>query len=294
MNEKASVAGAADAQEILRAAARLGLLGASADARPRILSLLCDPDTDARSVASLIERDPGLSLRVLRVANSAYYGMARNVVSINRALLLLGQDTVRGIAAAACMDRTLRAAQAALPVSIDALVQHSLAVAVAAEALARRSANGQPAEAFMAGLLHNIGIAVQLLLQPALTARLAGAMQCHPEGSVRAAEAALGLVSHEHCAGVIMASWNFPPLLTEAASFHHLPALAPAASRPLAATVNLALVLAAGLGRRFELEPPMTAIDPSLAALLGVAPEASAAVAAELPARLDALLLALH
>jgi HD-like signal output (HDOD) protein len=294
MNDEISAAGAMDAQEILRAAAKLGFLGGGANATPRILSLLCDPAADIRAVANLIERDPGLSLRVLRVANSAYYGRSRNVVSINRALLLVGQDAVRGIAAAACMDRTLRAAQAALPVNVDALVRHSLAVAVAAEALARRARQGLQAEAFMAGLLHNLGVAVQLVLQPALATRLKAAMHCHPAGSVRAAEAALGIVAHEHCASVIMDNWNFPPLLAGAIGHHHVPMLAPAASRPLAATLNLGLALAAGAGRQFELEPAAEPVSQPLCELAGLDPDQCVAVAEELPGRLDTLLLALN
>jgi HD-like signal output (HDOD) protein len=293
MTEQSSAASAVDAQDILRAAATLGFLGGGANATPRILSMLCDPATDIRAVANLIERDPGLSLRVLRVANSAYYGVARNVASVNRALLLLGQDAVRGIAAAACMDRTLRAAQAALPVNVDALVQHSLAVAVAAEALARRSAQGQPAEAFMAGLLHNVGVAVQLVLQPALATRLKAAMLCHPDGSIRAAEAALGIVAHEHCGDVILGSWQFPLTLTAAVGHHHVPLLAPVACQVLAATVNLGLVLAAGAGREFELEPAVVPGAERLHELVGISDDAGAEIAAELPGRLDTLLLAL-
>jgi HD-like signal output (HDOD) protein len=294
MTENVRAATVMDAQEILRAAASLGFLGGSAQATPRILSMLCDPATDIRAVAALIERDPGLSLRVLRVANSAYYGMSRNVISINRALLLLGQDAVRGIAAAACMDRTLRAAQSSLPVNVDALVRHSLAVAVAAEAVLRRPAPAQAAEAFMAGLLHNLGIAVQLVLQPQLALQLRAAMQCHPDGSVRAAEAALGMVAHEHCVGVILERWHFPPLLTDVVSHHHAPALAPPASRPLATAVHVGLGLAAGAGRHFEIEPAAVATDQALMDAAGITAGDCAAVAADLPARLDTLLQALH
>jgi len=289
MKETVGNTPAVGAAEILRAAGTLGLLGGSAHAAPRILALLCDPGVDSRQVAALIEREPGLSLRVLRVANSAYYGMSRSVTSVNRALLLLGLDAVRGIAAAACMDRTLRAAQQLLPVDVDALVRHSLAVAAAGESLARHGARAAASEAFMAGLLHNLGVAVQLSLRADLSERLKSALQCHPEGSIRAAEAAVGLPSHEHCIGVVLEQWQFPFALVEAARQHHLPLAAAAAHRQLAAIVHLGLTLAGQAGWSCELEPAPRAPEPALLRAAGLDPAVLEAVAAELPARVDGL-----
>ena len=87
--------------QILKAAGSVGVLGGSALSGPRIMAALCDPEIQAREVCSLIAREPALCARVLRVANSAFYGHARSIATLERALALLGQDAVRGIAAAA-------------------------------------------------------------------------------------------------------------------------------------------------------------------------------------------------
>ena len=96
-------AGASEA--ILKSAASIGVIGSGAGTVPRLMAALCDPDVSAAVVEDLVGRDPVLSLRVLRVANSAFYGQSRSITRIERALQLLGLDAVRGIAAAACLDR---------------------------------------------------------------------------------------------------------------------------------------------------------------------------------------------
>ncbi|HXC60060.1 MAG TPA: HDOD domain-containing protein, partial [Steroidobacteraceae bacterium] len=86
--------------EIVRAATSLGIIGGGANAAHRILATLCDASLDARQIADVIQREPGLAARVLKVANSAFYGSSRHIATLDRALMLLGLDAVRGIAAA--------------------------------------------------------------------------------------------------------------------------------------------------------------------------------------------------
>src|SRR5262245_2000821 len=93
--------------EIVKAASSLGLLGGGSQTAHRILGALCDASLGSREIVSLIEREPGLAARVLKVANSAYYGHSRDISTLDRALTILGIDAVRGITAAACLDRSI-------------------------------------------------------------------------------------------------------------------------------------------------------------------------------------------
>ena len=102
-------------------------------------------------------------LRVLRVANSAFYGQARKVGSIDRAVAVLGIDGVRVIAAAACLDHTLPRTPATRDLSA-ALHRHSLCCAVSARIIARSAAPQVIGEAFIAGLLHDIGCGLLMLV----------------------------------------------------------------------------------------------------------------------------------
>jgi len=86
-----------DRTQILRAAASLGVLGTGANSAPRIMAALCNPEVSPRQVAALVGKEPALYARVLRVANSPYYGQSRSITTIDRALVILGVDAVRGI-----------------------------------------------------------------------------------------------------------------------------------------------------------------------------------------------------
>ena len=138
---------------LLKAAATLGVLGGSEAAPGRILSLLCNPRAEPAEVSALIKHQPALCARVLRVANSAYFGQSRQVKTVERAFFVLGMDGVRGVAAAACLERTLRVCGSTAVLNMNQLLKHSIATAVAAECLAGLVRPGLAADAFIAGLL---------------------------------------------------------------------------------------------------------------------------------------------
>ena len=151
-------------QQILAAAHELGVINGDAQAAPRLLSALCQPDATAQSISRLIGSEPGLAARVLRVANSPFYGVTRAIATIDRAVVVLGLDAVRGIAAAGCLDRSLSRGDPLL--NMSQLLRHSVATAAAAEALARMSDRSLAPEAFMAGLLHDFGSVLMTRLDP--------------------------------------------------------------------------------------------------------------------------------
>ena len=129
----------------------------------QLLTTACAPAAELGQLRRLIEADPGLMLRVLRVANSAFYGQTRKVGSIDRAVAVLGTDGVRVIAAAACLDQTLPRTPATRELSA-ALQRHSLCCAVSARLIARSAAPDFTGEAFIAGLLHDIGCGLLMLV----------------------------------------------------------------------------------------------------------------------------------
>ena len=280
-------------QHVLKAATALGVLGGGALSAPRILAALCNPAATLREVSSLIGSEPGLTARVLRVANSAYYGVARSVSTVDRALVVLGLDAVRGIAAAACLDRTVMRAQQGASIDRAALVRHSLAAAAAAEALARIRHRSLAPDAFIAGVLHNLGVPVQALVDPDGVNAFALAMQEDPAQDASLLERQCVLVSHEHCVEVIFESWSLPPALIASAGHHHHPTLAAEPHRALAVLLHLGLRVASETGNSFPLEPAGGGRDPALLARVGLTAADLDAVALSLPERLRELQAAL-
>jgi HD-like signal output (HDOD) protein len=280
-----------DRTRILRAAASLG--GAGADSFPRMLALLCDSRATASEIGSLIEKHPSMYARVLRVANSPYYGQPRAVRSIERALALLGVDALRGIAATTCFDRAAVRSSVDTEFDMLALLRHSLATAAAAEALARISHKVLAAELFIAGLLHNLGTVVQLQIDaPGINAMIA-ALRTQRGGDLRALESAHVAVGHEECLAVIFEAWQLPELLVAAARYHHDPLSAPEAQRDTAAFVNLGANLGLDCGHTFALEPASVGRHGPAMIRLGLNDAQLDAVAAELPGRVAQLSAAL-
>jgi HD-like signal output (HDOD) protein len=250
------------------------------------MATLCNPAVSPGHVAALVGKEPALYARVLRVANSSYYGQSRSVTSIDRALLVLGVDAVRGIAAAACLDRSLPRRGEHCAVDIKSMVQHSIATAAAAESLARIRRPALAGEAFIAGLLHNLGIVVQLHLdapgvQAMINLRNAGDVR-----DMRALETERATIGHEECIAVIFEAWQLPQALIEAARHHHDPMSAAPSHRELAALINLGANLGLAGGNTFELEPVRIDRNAHAMTALELDDDQLDGVAAAMPARI--------
>jgi HD-like signal output (HDOD) protein len=192
---------------------------------------------------------------VLRVANSAYYGKQRSITTIRRAVFVLGLDAVRGVAAAACVDRAApRRGRRLLP-DIPAFLGHTLATAVGAELLSRYNSGPLAAEAFVAGVLHNLGVAVQACLDAEGVQAIVQRRGLDPISGIRQLELDCAAVQHEECIAIVLSDWQLPPSLVAAARHHHDPLEAPEPYRKLACVVSLGASLALASGHTYSLEP---------------------------------------
>jgi HD-like signal output (HDOD) protein len=277
--------------DILQAAKFLGILGGGDQAPHQILIALCDTSLDARQIAALIQRDPGIAARVLKVANSAFYRSSRQIGSLDRALLLMGLDGVRTIAAAACLDRGTPRHSPQAPIDLRALTRHCVASAFAAESLSRRSGRATPAVAFMAALLHDFGVPVQERLDSQGLMQLMQALAADQEASPTELEDKLVRVGHAHCAEVIFQDWRLPEAIVTATRHHEAPARAPAPLRELALLVHLGVQLALQAGFTHPLEPrPGRMARELMLHSLGVPEEAAGSIVEEMPERVRMLL----
>ena len=281
-------------QQILEAATAVGVLGAGQGLIPLIMAKLCDPDATAHDVAHVIGQEPGLAARVLRVANSAYYGASGSVATLERAFVLLGVDAVRGIAAAACLNRTTIRAIQHSPIRPAEMLTHAVAVACAAEALARASHRALAAEAFIAGLLHDFGVTLQLHVDRAGLLDVVNVLRSEPHRSPRDVEQCVGAVGHERCAALVFTGWNLPASLVAAVGNHHQPDAAPAPSRRLAALVHVADRLSLATGHGYALEPDASPLRDGTLELLGIEAPGLEPIAEALPARVLELQQLLH
>ena len=202
----------------------LSRLPAQPAAALKVLRLIENPRSSSADLARLIEADPVLSARVMRLANAPYYGLSRKVASASRAVVLLGFSTVRALAvSAAC---SLLADDASL--GPNGFWSHSVATAAAASVVAAE-VGAQAGDAFSAGLLHDIGVALLFRRDRAgyldlvvRTGASAGGGTAIGSPLLAAESEALGL-THPEAGAAALEAWRFPPAFVRAVHDHHNP-----------------------------------------------------------------------
>ena len=282
---------AAVRSNICKAADHLGVGAAGAGGGARVLSLLCNPHAAAIEVSGAISKEPALCVRVLKVANSPFYGLGRTVTSIDRALVVLGLSAVRGIAAAACLDRAMKNRSQRTTLNFGAVFLHSLATGAAAEALSRRLTPALASDAFIAGLLHHLGVVIQSHLSSAMVEAVLEHRRQGDNRPITELESALGMIGHEEYAAVLFDEWQLPANIISAARYHHHPPPEIESGHcDLTTVISLASRLAHyhGYPDALEGDPIHIRIHES-AAWLQTDPTLITEIAAGLPARVHAL-----
>ncbi|HOJ14777.1 MAG TPA: HDOD domain-containing protein [Deltaproteobacteria bacterium] len=182
--------------------------------------LVSREDASLRDIAAVIEKDPPTAAAVLRLANSSYYGLAQKVGSVTTALSVLGLHTVRGLVGMAAVVRAFAGATFTL-VKPELLWLHSLGCAASARVLAGEAGRGMQEEAFMAGLLHDIGLIVLLEAAEEDMVRVKEALASGAFDSQAEAEREAIGFSHAEVGAALASRWHFPEPLVHAIRYHH-------------------------------------------------------------------------
>ncbi len=217
----------------------------------RIIEIVEDPDSTAQDLHKVIANDPALCARVLKVVNSAFYGLPGQIGSINRAIVLLGLNAVKNIAIAASLAKLFRGGQFTPWFSAKDLWTHSIAVGAAVKLLAEKARLNLPDEAFLAGLIHDIGLIVEMqVMRPKFIEVLEAV---HDNGvPFLVAERKIIGADHQDFGRALCEKWKFPRSFACVTGWHHRPMELDPASRTLTALVNLADVIAARAGIGFS------------------------------------------
>src|SRR5947208_1584088 len=153
----------AKAQEAVR---KITTIATLPEVTARIIATVEDPKSTASQLHKIVSHDPALVTRILKVVNSSFYGLPGQIGSIERAIVLLGLNAVKNIAVAASLGQLFRGAKLCEGFEAKDLWTHCVAVAVAAREIARQMKAPIADEAFLAGMIHDIGILVSLQQWP--------------------------------------------------------------------------------------------------------------------------------
>src|SRR3990170_1968901 len=132
----------------------------------QIIKTVEDPKSSASQLHKIVSHDPALVTRILKVVNSAFYGLPGQIGSIERAIVLLGLNAVKNLAVAASLGQLFRGAKLCDGFTPKDLWTHCIAVGVAARDLARQMKLPVADEAFLAGMIHDMGILIALQVYP--------------------------------------------------------------------------------------------------------------------------------
>lgn len=244
---------------------RLQQLPSLPDVVAELLASLGNEDIDFQHLAQQISRDQGLTARVLRVANSSFYGLQSKIGTIHEAVVVLGFRAVRSMVLAVSMGGAFRA-DVCHGFDQPGYVRSSVACGMVARTLALR-AGRNPDLAFTAGILHDLG---QLVLAASFPAQYAQALAYRKAQNVFLLTAERDVLGVDHAeAGALLAeTWKFPPLLAAALSEHHAPAAATAES--LADLIHVADAVVRALGLEHANDPLVMPVDPVAWQRLGV------------------------
>lgn len=246
----------------------------------RIVDLIQQDDYTAAQLDKLVSTDPGLCLRILKIVNSAFYGSGTEIRSIRRAIVVLGGAAIKNIALAASLGRMLGDARGN-GVSGRDLWRHSVTVAAGSRLAAAASDDGVADEAFLCGLLHDIGFIVEMQWRrhelPEAARRVAA-------GGGNALEVELELfgADHQDFGQGLCDAWRLPRAIGEVVAHHHEPAKASKDAATLSAIVHVADALARQKDLGFAIDAAAR-MDGAAVRALRLSPDALQKIAQALP-----------
>ncbi|MBR7889094.1 HDOD domain-containing protein [Marinomonas sp. A79] len=200
-----------------------------------LIQLLNDPNAKYSDIAARVSHDQTISLKILRMVNSAYFGLARKISSIDEATVLLGMDKLKTLVIASGFSSSVNKVDG---INLPEFWVDSFRVAELSEWFAKRSDLVKPDEAFTVGIVHNIGRLLLHLTAPDTAREIQTLVANRKASRVKAELDLLGFTSQD-AGKALMDLWHFPKVLGCAVQEHKRP-FAQGEPNPMACVLNLA------------------------------------------------------
>lgn len=201
--------------------ARVKAFPSMPSAAAKLLSLLDNPDTTISQIERILRYDPGLTANILKLTNSAYFGLPAKVGSVKHAVVLLGWKRLIQLIMASCVSAIMNRSVPGYDLPPGGLWRHSIAVSVAAEGLMKQLKIPMDDETFTAALVHDLG---KLVLGSSIKDDVETIELAASEGvPFEVAEHMVLGTDHAEVGAQILTNWSFPPEIVSAVRWHHEP-----------------------------------------------------------------------
>lgn len=212
----------------------------------QIQKVLNDPSASAYDIGSILQEDPAMSAKVLKLTNSAYYGLVRTIESVRQAVVIVGLDSIRNLVLSASVFEAFSGKELDRELQ-EHFWRHSLAVAFGARLIAHSLTSRQTFDAeagFSGGLLHDIGKMVIAVFMPEPAQDIKQLKLDNPNLPDHEVEDRVLGYNHTQIGAVLGERWKLPANLIETIRYHHAPRLTPTKENALPYLVHTANHLA--------------------------------------------------
>ena len=196
---------------------------AFAESVQQVLDLTSDINCSPRELVRVVEHDPVLTGRILKVVNSAYFGLSRRISSVKEALAFIGLNTLKNVALTVAAIGVLPKNNKA-GMDMEAFLAHSLAVGAAARWVSERVGldNRDTERGFLSGMLHNFGSVLLALQMPKVYRRI-GVIAESSERPTYLVEREMLSMDHFEIGGLVAEKWKLESSISEAIRYHREP-----------------------------------------------------------------------
>ena len=240
----------------------------------KIIPLVENTRSSARDLYELITHDPALVARILSIANSHFYGLPRSINSIHQAITFLGLYSVKNIALMASLPKPCRGNKIIANLCENDLWTHSVAVGIMSRLIVDRLDHTRKDEAFLTGLLHDIGLLVELQALPGpLGEIMEKAAEMRAGRYIQIEREILGGMDHEALGAALMSKWKFPRSFQHVTGYHHEPLKLAADRRGMTCVVHVADHICCARGLGYSLTCRSEELDVAVLRVLGLTRE---------------------
>ncbi|MBI5593265.1 MAG: HDOD domain-containing protein [Deltaproteobacteria bacterium] len=221
---------------------------------PHILLQLiktCNAESGSlKEISRIIEKDPALTSRILKLVNSAYYSKNNKIGNVDGAVIFLGTNAIKSIAICSSVHEVFQDVKSRAGFNLKHFWWHSLKCAILAKSIAKKQKFHDPEEAFLFGMLHDIGKIILWINFPEQYAALLEKRKDSPD-LILAGETQLG-ANHAEIGAWVLDKWNFQHEIVNAVFSHHHSMFSMLTAPPLAQFIYVANLLSSESGQKIK------------------------------------------